>query len=937
MSLQSSSFCRSSSVFRRLVLLCGWLAVLFSHTGAASAQGLTLTIRSAYNSEVGQDYYQWSEVSGAQSNYAYNNFTFAVVAGSLPSGTSLDWTGTVSGRLTAAGPFSYTLQVADSSPTPRTATQTVSGTIAGPAQLNLVSYRPSGMVGQNYYQSNSATGGIAPYNFTITSGTVPAGTAIDAVYGHVTGLASVAESYRYTVTVTDSDSPPQTDSQAVTATIRPPSPLTVYSNLATETQVGRYFWQRFDCNGGVLPCGFAVSAGALPDGVTLDAYGTLTGVPRTAGGFSFTMTATDSGGAYRQSASVAISGVMLPLTGLVLNSSRPVTTRIDEYYWQNNVTTGGFLPYTFVVSAGSIPAGTYLDPGYGYVGGWPTTAGPFSYTIKVIDDATPPQTVSRTISGTIYGVQLATTTTLSSSPNPSLMGQLVVLSDRVEPVSSANKMASTKGAGAAASTVSGTVQFMDGSEILCAEAPIVSGVARCAATFRTASSHAISAIYSGSNEHFGSTSATLVQTVNDQRGKTVETIGNFMGRRNDAIMSNQTDGSRQIDRLVEAGGGGAQSSSSTAQSQPANGGWQTASQLGGRLGDGPDAGDLARLRFGQERTFNLSDVNSAANDGGTGVSGPFKANGNTDGLMRFGFSTSLRDIARYAADTEARKTQEAGFSLNAGGDAKRVARPNPFDIWIEGKFSSFRDTRAASNLDGYFGLMTAGADYVLNRSLLFGAMVQYDSMRQVSKRQATEVAGRGWMTGPYATVRVTDNLFWQSRFAWGQSSNDIRPFMSYSDTFQTTRWLSSSTLAGRWEYGNLAFRPSASVSYMEDVSKGYADKFGVMIPVVRSSLGQAKVGPEVSYRFEPNGNIVLEPHAGMQVIWNFAGTTTADGFGVVSGDSAGPLGVRGRAEIGLRATRVGGLGLDIAGSYDGIGLAGYSAFTGKATMHMPLN
>jgi outer membrane autotransporter protein len=921
--------CRLMSIIR--------LALLFALmplglVGSASAQGLTFAAWPSSKTQVGQDYYQINQVSGG--TYTY---TFSVVAGSLPSGTRLD-SGIVTGFPNAEGPFSYTIEVVDTSEPPLKATQTVSGTMSGPAPLTLVSVPGSGnQVGQYYWQYNWASGGTYPFNFTVSGGALPAGMSLNAVSGDVGGYITATGSFSYTITVTDSATPPQTTSQSVSGTNLPPTKLEIITSPAAATVVGQYFYQSFSCIGGIPSCVFGVS-GTLPVGVVFDVNtGLASGLPTTPGNYSFTITATDGGGAFQQTASLAVNGTIAPVVGLTLSSFPAAYTRIGYYFQQDNVPTGGFLPYTFSVSDGSLPPGTSLQADYGNVYGFPTVAGPFSYTIKVTDSATPPQTALRTITGTIIGLQAATTTTLSSSPNPSLIGQPVVLSAQVAPVATTAKLATGSSSGKVTGTaVTGTVEFRDGNAILCAAAPLTSGAATCTARFPVASTHSLSAVYSGSSDFFGSTSTALVQTVNDQRAKTAEAIGKFIGRRNDSIMSNQADGSRQIDRLIEAGGGGAQGSSNVGSSgKPANGGWQSASQLGARFGGGPDASDLSRLRFGQERSFLLSDRENNVAD--RGINGPISANGNTDGLMRFGFATSLRDVARYAVESEARKAQDAGLGLTAGGPATRVTRPNPFDIWIEGKFSSFRDTRADNNLDGYFGLVTVGTDYVLNRALLFGTMVQFDNMRQSSKRQGTEVSGRGWMAGPYATVRVSDNVFWQSRFAWGRSSNEISPFMTYTDTFQTTRWLTSSTLAGRWEFGAWSIKPSASVSYMEDVSKGYADTFGALIPVVRSSLGQAKVGPEVSYRYQPNGDVVLEPHAGVQIIWNFAGTTTADGFGVINGDGAGPLGVRGRAEVGLRATRMGGLGLDIAGSYDGIGVAGYNAFTGKATMRMPLN
>ena len=264
------------------------------------------------------------------------------------------------------------------------------------------------------------------------------------------------------------------------------------------------------------------------------------------------------------------------------------------------------------------------------------------------------------------------------------------------------------------------------------------------------------------------------------------------------------------------------------------------------------------------------------------------------------------------------------------------ARPNPFDIWVEGKVRELPDTRSHAGLDGHIGLFSAGADYVLNPSLLVGTFVQFDNMQQRSSTKATDVRGQGWMAGPYATVRLTENVFWQMRGALGQSANRVSPFLTYTDSFGTTRWLVASTLSGRWQYGNWLFRPSASLSYLEDASKSYADTFGVEMPAVKSTLGQAKAGPEIGYRLDL-GHTVVEPHAGLQVIWNFAGHTTATGLGQVGGENAGPDGARARVELGVRATTDGGIGLDVSGTYDGIGASGYSATSGKATVRIPLN
>ena len=190
------------------------------------------------------------------------------------------------------------------------------------------------------------------------------------------------------------------------------------------------------------------------------------------------------------------------------------------------------------------------------------------------------------------------------------------------------------------------------------------------------------------------------------------------------------------------------------------------------------------------------------------------------------------------------------------------------------------------------------------------------------------------MAGPYMTLRLSENVFLQARGAWGQSDNTVSPFLTYTDKFETERWLVSSSLVGRWQYGPWLFRPSATVAYMEDDSKAYRDTFGVLIPVVKSSLGQAKAGPEIGYRIDLGGT-TIEPHVGLQVIWNFAHDVSAAGFGQVGGDAAGPEGARGRAEVGVRVKADTGFGLSVSGSYDGIGTDDYRALTGRGVVHIP--
>ena len=48
--------------------------------------------------------------------------------------------------------------------------------------------------------------------------------------------------------------------------------------------------------------------------------------------------------------------------------------------------------------------------------------------------------------------------------------------------------------------------------------------------------------------------------------------------------------------------------------------------------------------------------------------------------------------------------------------------------------------------------------------------------------------GAGWMVGPYAAVKITPELRFDARAAWGLSDNSVDPFGTYQDAFETSRW-----------------------------------------------------------------------------------------------------------------------------------------------------
>ena len=442
------------------------------------------------------------------------------------------------------------------------------------------------------------------------------------------------------------------------------------------------------------------------------------------------------------------------------------------------------------------------------------------------------------------------------------------------------------------------------------------------------------------------------QSVNSRK-KTVELISRFMGRRNDMLLTNGPDASRQIDRLIEAGGqngkigpeAGAGADTGTAKTTGFGPRWfagdsnalYKAPGFAAVPGNSPSNHRAeSPSRSFEERLSGLGGNTQVQTDNDQRY--PERADtGSSEGYERFSFATSLSKMVRSNADAKERNAQEllanGQSDLGMGSVAVRP-KPSAFDVWLEGHYQWFSDGRNKSDSDGHFGVFYIGADYVLSPSLLVGALVQFDSMHERSHSQAFDINGHGWMVGPYATLRLSQNVFLQARAAWGKSSNEISPFLTYTDSFETTRWLASASLVGRWEFSGLQVQPTATLAFIEDRSEGYTDSLGVAIPGLKVSLGQFKMGPQFSYRFELANGTMLEPHVGLEAIWNFESSDRVADFG---GTLSGPEEVRGRIEVGLRSRLPSGVGFDISGSYDGIGSSTFQAMGGKATLRVPFN
>ena len=143
-------------------------------------------------------------------------YQWSLASGSLPAGLKLKSTGVLSGTTTATGLDSFTVQVTDAEAPAVTATENVSLYVVTP--MVVPGDLPGARLSEPYDTSLQPAGGLGPYSYAVTAGSLPPGLALQPD-GEITGQASADGISSFTVSVTDSENPPATVTQAESITV----------------------------------------------------------------------------------------------------------------------------------------------------------------------------------------------------------------------------------------------------------------------------------------------------------------------------------------------------------------------------------------------------------------------------------------------------------------------------------------------------------------------------------------------------------------------------------------------------------------------------------------------------------------------------------------------------------------------------------------------
>jgi hypothetical protein len=226
-------------------------------------EGLSIVQGSLPSGSVGTQYgYQLTTSGGAATSWA-------VTAGALPPGLTLDGTGAITGTPTQTVSSTFTVRASDGS---RAATKQFTLHVVEP--LVVTAPPPKAIkLGRSFLLTMTAKGGLAPYTWSAPS--LPPGVGVNPTTGQVGGRPQSLGTYGLTLTATDALGV----SQSVTATVQVVGPLSIVTTALRSARNGKRFLAVLKTNGGGTPVSLRL-LGPLPQGLRFDAAsGELRGVP----------------------------------------------------------------------------------------------------------------------------------------------------------------------------------------------------------------------------------------------------------------------------------------------------------------------------------------------------------------------------------------------------------------------------------------------------------------------------------------------------------------------------------------------------------------------------------------------------------------------------------------------------------------------------------
>jgi hypothetical protein len=244
--------------------------------------------------------------------------------------------------------------------------------------LNITLHKlPPTQVGKYYTIAITTSGGYLPYQFDIPFGELPPGLDLDSDKGIISGTPQISGSHFFSVSAADrkGNYAEREYNLEINKTFAFDEPVIIPRGTK-----GFSFTFNITATGGKADYQFTKVNGALPNGLTFQENGNLSGTPTEAGNFSFTVQVKDAydriiekGFTIQVDENVAIAETTVP-DGIVGN----------KYEKQLNA-SGGYGDFGWSIYSGVLPDGLMINPENGHISGTPEKACYNSIVIAVED------------------------------------------------------------------------------------------------------------------------------------------------------------------------------------------------------------------------------------------------------------------------------------------------------------------------------------------------------------------------------------------------------------------------------------------------------------------------------------------------------------------------------------------------------------------------
>jgi large repetitive protein len=218
--------------------------------------------------------------------------------------------------------------------------------------------------------------------WTVTSGTLPPGLALDASTGMISGTPTAAGQFDFQV-LAKVNSDTRTDTKSLAIVVRDPvaiagsEPFTEVRRAQSE--VSAPFEAMLVASGGTGTYTWALTSGILPTGLTL-ADGAIAGIPTEAGAYPFIATVTDSEGRIANYPGRIVVAEKLAVATLLLRRGK-----VGKRYGWKVRTLAGVKPVMWRILRGPLPRGIRFDRTTGILSGIPKRPGRYRVAFEATD------------------------------------------------------------------------------------------------------------------------------------------------------------------------------------------------------------------------------------------------------------------------------------------------------------------------------------------------------------------------------------------------------------------------------------------------------------------------------------------------------------------------------------------------------------------------